>query len=538
VIDETDKLRSVALISQTVAELREAHQIASLGSWRWHLPEGRVEWSDGMYDVLGLSRCECASEALFYAHVHPDDVERVRRSAAIAIESCVPQQLELRMIRSDGAQRDMLMRSRVVFDAQRQLCGFQGVVQDITERKALEDAARHAQKMEAIGTLAGGVAHDFNNYLMVLGGNVDLLALSLPEEHAARQCLSAIQFAYERCANLTEQLLTLSRKRTSQPRAFQLTELVDTLAPMLRSALGGNINLVLELEREAPPIHADPSQVEHALMNLALNARDGIGDAPGSVTVCVQGLCVEPRAAGAFDAGFYVRLSVSDTGCGIPPELHSRIFEPFFTTKSVGKGTGLGLAVVYGIARDAGGGIEVESTLEVGTTFHLYFRPATSAAHSDEPRAPDQAAGGTGQRILLVDDVALVRALLRDQLVQAGYQVVTAGDGVEALALLRAQSVDAVLSDVVMPKLGGVELVHALREQYPNLPCMLMSGYSSASISTPGRELTVPLLRKPFTAQQLRLALSQLLNTPLQTPAGAPNPGSTISGKPRPQPGL
>jgi PAS domain S-box-containing protein len=525
-IDETDKRRAMLLIAQTVAELREAQQLAGLGSWRWYLPEGRVEWSEGMYTLLALSPDTRVSEALFYAHVHPDDAERVRQASGLAVESCIPQQVEFRMIRSDGSVRDVLMRSRATLDEHHQLNGFQGVIQDISERKALEDAARHAQKMEAIGTLAGGVAHDFNNYLMVLGGNVDLLALSLPAEHAARRCLGAIQFAYERCANLTEQLLTLSRKRAPQPSAFDLNARIEALAPMLRSALGASIALELKLERDAPAVYADAAQVEHALMNLALNARDGIGDGSGRVTVRVEGLFVEPPApkpghaadpaeveeAHAFAAGFYVRLSISDTGCGIPAQLHSRIFEPFFTTKAVGKGTGLGLAVVYGIVREAGGRIEVESAVGEGTTFHLYFRPASSEHQRSEPMPAEEDVRGRGQRVLLVEDVAPVRELLRDQLVRGGYEVVTAADGVEALALLQAQHIDAVLTDVVMPKLGGVELVLAVRKLRPTLPCLLMSGYSTASLSAPSTELSLPMLRKPFSARQLRAALSRLLH--------------------------
>lgn len=512
-IDETDKRLAAAQMASALAELREAQQIAALGSWHWILPEGRVLWSEGMFRLLDISTEQPVNEALFFKHVHPDDLESLQSASQKAVETGIPQQLEYRMVRTDGVVRTMIMRSRAKFDERHQLSGFHGVIQDVTERKALEDAARHAQKMEAVGTLAGGVAHDFNNYLMVIGGNLDLLCMTLPAEHEARRSLSSIQLAYERCANLTEQLLTLSRKRAPQPRRFDLVAAVEQLAPMLRSVLGPGIPLTLRLEPGTPAIFADPTHIEHALMNLVLNARDAIGAAPGNIEIAIEGLCVEPRSQGAFDAGFYVRLSISDSGCGIPSELQSRVFEPFFTTKAVGKGTGLGLAVVYGIVREAGGGIEVESSAGQGTTFHLYFCPAPSDATSGEVQTSRDSTTPRSERVLLVEDVALVRDLVRDQLAQAGFQVVTAADGVEALHRLRSQPIDVLLSDAVMPKMGGVELVRAAREQWPKLPCMLMSGYSTENLTTLQGELEIPILRKPFTAPQLRMALAELLDT-------------------------
>ncbi|HEX6241034.1 MAG TPA: PAS domain-containing protein [Polyangiales bacterium] len=523
VLDETDKKLAAAQLAQTVAELNEAQQVANLGSWRWSLANGRVDWSEGMYRVLGVDLGRVPTEQLFYRHVHPDDLERVRAAEVRAVDTGIALEIEFRIVRGDGLVRLAVMRSRGIFDEGGALTGFQGILQDISEHKALEEAARHAQKMEAVGTLAGGVAHDFNNYLMVLSGNLDLLADGLAEGGAEARALEAIRHACDRCVNLTAQLLTLSRKHPPKPASFDLGQRVQALGAVLRSALGATIELHISVEPNTPPIHADPLQIEHALMNLALNARDGMAQG-GTLSLRVEGVVVESAARAELAAGYYVRLSVRDTGCGIPCELHSRIFEPFFTTKAVGKGTGLGLAMVYGIVRDAGGGIEVESQQGEGTTFHLYFRPAQDrelAPAAAQPR-DDGEVRGQGQRILLVEDVQLVRELLRDQLQAAGYEVLTAADGVAALGVLAslsrmragrqaARPVDGLISDVVMPNMGGIELLRIVREQFPSLPCMLMSGYAPAVLGEPNNPPTATLLRKPFSGRELCHAVADLL---------------------------
>jgi PAS domain S-box-containing protein len=521
--DETDKRLAAAELAQTVSELNEAQQVANLGSWRWYLASGRVEWSEGMYRLFGVDLDQTPTEELFYRHVHPDDQERVRAAEARALSTGITLATEFRVVRSDSGVRLVLMRSRGIFDQGGGLTGFQGIVQDISEHKALEEAARHAQKMEAVGTLAGGVAHDFNNYLMVLSGNLDLLTAGVGDRSSAQRALEAIQHACDCCVNLTAQLLTLSRKQPPKAESFDLGQRLRALEAVLHSALGPTVELKISIEPNTPPIHADPRQVEHALMNLALNARDGMPDG-GTLSLRVESVCVESAARAELPAGYYVRLSVRDTGCGIPSELHSRIFEPFFTTKAVGKGTGLGLAMVYGIVREAGGGIEVESGRDQGTTFHLYFRPAPERALAPvTARSRDDGElRGHGQRILLVEDVQLVRELLRDQLQAAGYEVLTAADGVAALAVLSSlrtrdgqrasmRPVDALISDVVMPNMGGIELLRVVREQFPGLPCMLMSGYAPSVFGVPNNLPIASLLRKPFNGRELCNAVAELL---------------------------
>jgi PAS domain S-box-containing protein len=507
VLDVTDQRRAARLIAGTLAELNEAQRIAGLASWRWDARSQVVEWSKGVFRLLKLPEDTPPSKELFMLHVHPDDRARMEQHLeSIRASTATSEKLEFRLLQSDGNIIDSALYAAPQRDDAAEYVGIRGVMQDITERKQLEEQVRHSQKMEAVGTLAGGVAHDFNNYLMVIAGYTELLREQLKDDHDARPSVDAIYDAYERCAHLTQQLLTLSRKRKALPVALSLSALVARLEPLIRSVLGERIQLHLELAPGSTSITADPLQIEQAVMNLIVNARDAMPDG-GDLAVRVE---LRHEVHDLNDARPQVRLSVADGGCGIPHELRSRIFEPFFTTKPIGHGTGLGLSTVYAIVRDSGARIAFDSEPGRGTTFHIDW-PRAESDH-EQPRKsqpPREIERATPRTILLVEDVQSVRELLAKQLEAAGYRVRMAANGVQALELLAEESCDLVLSDLIMPKLGGLELARELRARHPNMRRLWMTGYSPEAVR--GMEEKhwsgEPLLRKPFTTAELLRAV-------------------------------
>jgi two-component system cell cycle sensor histidine kinase/response regulator CckA len=509
VLDVTEQRRAAALLARTVGDLSEAQRVAGLGSFRWDPSTTCLEWSDGMFRLHGLAIGAPPPLQNLEQLVHPDDRERVLDFMRNFGSSVEPTSIEYRIAQPGGAVLDVVM----LVHSERSEAGalrFHGVIQDSTERKALEAQLRHSQKMEAVGTLAGGVAHDFNNYLMVIAGHTELLNLSLSADHSGRESLQAIGEAYERCAHLTQQLLTLSHKRKAEPRTFDLGKLVTRLSPLLRSALSETVRLRLELDEADGLIVADPLQVEQVIMNLVVNARDAMPGG-GELILRVERVYFQRLDPHTDKPQTQVRLSVIDNGTGIAEELRPRIFEPFFTTKQVGHGTGLGLSTVYAIVREAGASIAVESEMGRGTRFQIDWPlgEPSEAIGVGEPLRP--AATGGKQTILVVEDVARVRKLLCLQLERAGYRVLGAPDGAAALGLLAREHVDLVLSDVIMPRLGGVELLREIARAHPQVHCLLMTGYAAHALE--GAELATlsQLLRKPFTAAQLLAAIRRAL---------------------------
>ena len=386
---------------------------------------------------------------------------------------------------------------------------------DITARLKLEDQLRHAQKMEAVGALAGGIAHDFNNLLMVIGGHAAMLADSsaLPEE--GRADLAVIAAATDRAAALTGQLLAFSRKQAITPVTLDLNEVVATFSPILHRLIGEHIEVSTHLTTEAMTVLADRGQLEQVLMNLVVNARDAI---PGGGRIEIVTDLVEITNGAASEnagvsPGAYVRLAVADTGIGVSPAISNRIFEPFFTTKSVGKGTGLGLSTVFGIVQQSGGHISVASEVGTGTTFTillpwLLHSLATSAEGSLTPTKP---AGG--ETVLVAEDVEEVLRVVQRRLEGAGYVVLTAHDGDEALLVAErhAGPIDLVITDVVMPGMSGPALAARLRERRPSIRVLYMSGYAEGYLPNTGPGTTELILEKPFSNAQLADAVRAAL---------------------------
>ena len=384
---------------------------------------------------------------------------------------------------------------------------------DITARKALEAQLLQAQKLESIGRLAGGIAHDFNNMLFAIRGYAEMLEDDLAPQHRATldadlalANAAAITDVVERATLLTRQLLAFGRRGVVQPKVLELNEAVASLAPMLERFIGDEITLRMALDERAGRVRVDPSQLDQILVNLVVNARDAMPDG-GRITIASGNAEFdEPYASDHYDVepGSYVMLAVSDTGTGMDAETQARIFEPFFTTKESGKGTGLGLATIYGIARQAGGHIWVYSEPGRGSTFKLYLPRVDAPAIPLDDR--DTMAVRVRGAALVVEDEPSVRAMTIQVLQRAGWEVTSAGSGNEALVLVdtRATPFDALVSDVVMPGLSGVELADRVLDRYPSMRVVLLSGYTAETLDLARvMERGVRFVSKPVSSRQL-----------------------------------
>lgn len=392
---------------------------------------------------------------------------------------------------------------------------FSLVARDLTHEKRLEEQVRQSQKMEVIGRLAGGVAHDFNNILSIILGFSDVLEDKLAKGQAGHREVQEIRLAAERAAALTRQLLAIGRRELVQPRIFDLNHVLEGALPMLRRLIDATVHIDLKLGDSPNLVKADPTQIEQVLLNLVLNARDAMPFGGGLHIEATQELHrhkVDPLELD-LPPGRYVVLSVSDSGHGIPPEIRKRIFEPFFTTKDEGKGTGLGLATVFDIVEKWGGGVWLRSEMHKGTTFKVYL-PATDetpVARDEQLTSPMQHGGGT---ILLVEDEAQLRAILVTILSHAGYEILMAAGPVEALGIARGHHgvIDLLLTDVVMPQMTGPELAAELTPVRPKMAVLLMSGYTEDAIVRKGlMDDKLNFISKPLVTSALLHKIAHLL---------------------------
>lgn len=418
--------------------------------------------------------------------------------------------------RKDGTLFNEEMTITPIRGADGEISSFIAIKKDITQHTNFREQLHHMQKMEAIGQLAGGVAHDFNNLLTIIHGNVQLmLSDGSPLTEESRQCLQQITDAAERAANLTRQLLAFGRKQDIHFQPLNLNHVIGNFTKMLKRVIGEHVVLECRYAENLPPINADVSMIEQILINLIVNARDAM-PAGGSITVTTEMVCIDdayldihPEA----QPGMFVCLTVSDTGTGIYAEYLPRIFEPFFTTKEAGRGTGLGLATVYGIVKQHQGWIDVASQLESGTIFRIFLPVCVSKVEEKHlPSTLPQRSVGS-EKILLVEDDADVRAVARNVLEASGYQVWEASDGLQALNIWKANApqIDLLLTDVIMPGgLNGQELADRLRVERPALKVILMSGYSPDRFGT--IQMNNRVLPKPFSLEGLTKAVRDCLD--------------------------
>jgi signal transduction histidine kinase len=514
----------VAARRRVEAELRSSQEridralaIARMGIWELDFESGRLTWSDTMRQVFGLP-ADAVPETLDKAYdaVHPED----RPMVTAAMEKSMADGSEFacvfRTLWPDGTSHWVDGRARIFADALGRPARALGVSFDVDDRKLLEDQFHQAQKLEAVGQLAGGLAHDFNNRLTAILGYANLVIAGLPEGDGRRGDMDEIVHAAQSAAALTRQLLALGRRQVVQPTVVDLNRIVSETAQMLGRLLDERIRIVTLLAPQVPPVRADPSQIEQVLMNLAVNARDAM---PEGGRLVIQTEAVEVKESYArqpvgVSAGCYVRLTVSDTGVGMTDEVRRHIFEPFFTTKERGKGTGLGLATVYSMVRQSGGHIFVHSEPNRGTAFKVYL-PAAEGARTEHDAAPINAAPVGTETVLVVEDDRAVRYLVQTLLTHAGYRVFEATDSASAEAVLAAHDgpIDLLISDVIMPGANGPELYARARLVRPDLKVLFMSGYADAAIGRDGvLAPDVAFLQKPFTAEALARKVRDVLD--------------------------
>jgi len=518
--DVTERKHAEAALQSAQEKLNRllAHSPAVIYSLRLEDGKWLPVWvSENIKQLFGYNSEETCVPDWWIEHVHPED-RRLALSDDTRLLTSGHSNKEYRFKHQDGSYRWLSDEQQLVRDAEGKPFEIVGVWMDVTDRKGLEAQLRQAQKLESIGQLAGGVAHDFNNILTVIQGHASLLLSNRMLGEGPQESAQQIALASERAATLTRQLLTFSRKQVMQPKVLDVNEVVGNAIKMLKRLLREDISLQVEYSPHLSMVHADAGMLEQVLMNLAVNGRDAMPNG-GELTISTADRLIEPEyllshAHGA--TGKHVCLSVCDKGCGIDPETLPRIFEPFFTTKPIGYGTGLGLATVHGIVHQHRGWIDVESELGKGTVFRVYL-PAVNEPEKREAAPTRESAVPHGsETILLVEDEDAVRTLARNVLERKGYKVIEAVSAVEALKnwdQLR-DKVDLVLTDMVMPGgMTGLDLMKKLHVELPSLPAIYTSGYS---VDIVGKEFElrdgINFLQKPYGPRRLAQTVRDALD--------------------------
>jgi PAS domain S-box-containing protein len=411
---------------------------------------------------------------------------------------------------------DVRESGQAVYDADRRFVYVDGTVEDVTQFRQLEERYRQAIKVQAIGQLAGGVAHDFNNILTVINGNSQMLLMDGSLDADAREGLGMILDGGKRAAELTRQLLAFSRKQRLEPKVIYLDEVASDLRPMLSRLVGENIAIRIAGKPGLAPVRADPAQIQQVILNLVVNSRDAMPEG-GEVVISTTNIGlgeVDPVTLLDMAPGDCVLLSVSDTGSGMTPDVMGRLFEPFFTTKPHGAGTGLGLASCYGVIKQSGGHIAFESHVGKGTTCRVYLPVATETAADPTEEAPVPGSRGKGERILLVEDDRDVREFARKALTALGYLVTSAENGIEAIEKFGKEGACALLfTDVIMPGMGGRKLVEHLHQVAPDLPVLYASGHTFGAFADGGAlSLNDHFISKPYSLEQLQMSVSRCIN--------------------------
>jgi two-component system cell cycle sensor histidine kinase/response regulator CckA len=518
------ELRAAETRYRTLVErLPAITYIAELGAGGpWHYVSPQIE------SMLGFPAAEWLSDPMNWMnHIHPDDREIALAAEKLFQETHELFQAEYRMFARDG--RLVWFRDEgVLLQTDGQVLLMQGVLYDITEHKRLEEQLRHSQKMEAVGQLAGGVAHDFNNLLMVIQAHNEHLRDRLNADDPARKDALEIENAVTRAAALTGQLLAFSRKAVLRPKVLDLNAVLADVAKMLHRLIGENIEVKIVPAASLGRVKADPGQMEQVILNLAVNSRDAMPEG-GTLTIETRDVELDENDARDHEGappGKYVMLAVSDTGSGMDTETQAHMFEPFYTTKAPGKGTGLGLATVYGVVKQSDGWIWVDSEPGRGTTFKIHLprveefggreAQAEEQITSSHKSVPSPAAAKGTETVLVVEDQDGIREIVKESLRRNGYKVLIAVDGNEALQMSNTYTdpIHLLITDLVMPNIGGRELVQRLIPLRPKMKVLFMSGYSEHAADSDELDSSVTVLQKPFSLDVLVRNVRRVLDQP------------------------
>ncbi len=508
-----ERKRVEIALRQSQSDLAEAQHLAHIGNWEWDIATGQVSGSEEVFRLLGLSP-QPLSYPLIRSMIASDDHESWEQSIRAALHTGHPLRMDYRILRSDGDQRWLHAEAQAVQGKSGQVVKMFGTFQDITERKQREVDQLQASRLESIGVLAGGIAHEFNNVLAAILGFTELAAFNVSPANPAYQYLQSVLTAGHRAKELVQQILTFSRKSHPKRQPVSLPALVQEALSLIRASVPTTIAIESYIDSEAGEVLADPTHLHQILMNLCTNAEHAMRQTGGTLEVCLTRVEVhgaEPVNP-TLPPGSYVRLTVRDTGGGIPPEVLEHIFEPFFTTKEVGEGTGMGLAIVHGIVTSYGGAVSVESLPGSGSTFIIDL-PRLAQPHKPSP-VPRESSPQGRARVLFVDDEAPLVHLGQEALCSMGYEVVAVTDSTEALNLFRATPAwfDLVVTDQTMPGMTGTQLTQELRRIRDDIPIVLCTGFSHLVDADRARALGInAFCMKPVNMRDLARKIDDLL---------------------------